>query len=69
MIVYDCDSLLMSGLSAFCSYEPAIYLVSTGRINVKSFITHRFSLEQSLEAFEVARSGNAIKVMIDCEKK
>jgi len=50
-------------------YKPAIFLVSTGRINVKSFITHHFTLEQSLEAFEVARSGNAIKVIIDCEKK
>ena len=51
------------------SYEPAIFLVSTGRINIKSFITHHFALEQALEAFEVARTGEAIKVIIDCEGK
>lgn len=44
-------------------------MVSTGRINIKSFITHHFALEQALDAFEVARSGDAIKVIIDCERK
>jgi len=51
------------------SYPPAIFLVSSGKINVKNFITHRYNLEQSLEAFETARAGKAIKVMINCEKE
>ena len=38
------------------------------QVNVKPLITHRFSLEQTLEAFETARTGagGAIKVMIKC---
>ena len=39
-------------------------------MNVKPLVTHRFKLEESLEAFEVARTGagNAVKVMIACSK-
>ena len=38
------------------------------QVDVKPLITHRFSLEQTLEAFETARTGagGAIKVMIKC---
>ena len=38
------------------------------QVDVKPLITHRFSLEQTLDAFETARTGagGAIKVMIKC---
>jgi len=36
---------------------------------VKPLITHRYSLEQALEAFEAARRGEGIKIMIDCQDK
>ena len=38
------------------------------QVDVKPLITHRFSLEQTLEAFETAKTGagGAIKVMIKC---
>ena len=38
------------------------------KVDVKPLITHRFSLEQTLDAFETARTGagGAIKVMIKC---
>ena len=40
----------------------------TFQVDVKPLITHRFSLEQTLDAFETARTGagGAIKVMIKC---
>ena len=40
----------------------------TLQVDVKPLITHRFSLEQTLDAFETARTGagGAIKVMIKC---
>lgn len=50
-------------------YKPAIHLVATGRISIKNFITDSFPLEKSLDAFELARGGTAIKVIIDCEQK
>ncbi|KAK3928529.1 Sorbitol dehydrogenase [Frankliniella fusca] len=51
-------------------YPKAIEMVASGKANVKQFITHNFTLEQTLEAFETARSGkgNPIKVMIHCSK-
>jgi len=49
-------------------YPTAIAMVASGKVNVKPLITHRFSLEQTLDAFETARTGagGAIKVMIKC---
>jgi len=45
-------------------------MVASGAVNVKPLVTHRFQLEQCLEAFETARTGTggAIKVMIACSK-
>jgi len=50
-------------------YQTALDLIASGRINVKPLITHRFKLEESLAAFETARTGagGAIKVMISCK--
>ena len=50
------------------SYPTALQLVASGRVNVKPLITHRFSLEETVKAFETARTGagGAIKVMISC---
>lgn len=50
------------------SFPLAIYLASTGKIDVKQLITHRYTIEESLEAFETASSltSGAIKVQIEC---
>lgn len=52
-------------------YPKAIEMVASGRVDVKPLITHRFQLEQTLQAFETAKTGagNAIKVMIKCSKQ
>ena len=49
-------------------YPKAIDMVASGRVNVKPLITHRFQLEETVKAFETAKTGagNAIKVMIKC---
>lgn len=41
-------------------------MVATGRVNVKPMITHHFKMEDTLKAFETAKTGagNAIKVLI-----
>lgn len=46
-------------------------MISTGQVNVKQLITHHFDLEQTNEAFELAKTGkgNPIKVIIHCDKK
>lgn len=51
-------------------YPTALSMVASGTVNVKPLVTHHFKLEQSLEAFEVARTGagGAVKVMVACSK-
>ena len=45
-------------------------MVASGKIDVKPLITHHYTLDQTLDAFERAKTGEggAIKVMIHCEK-
>lgn len=50
-------------------YPLALDMIASGKVNVKPLITHRFKLEETLKAFETARTGagGAIKVMISCD--
>ncbi|XP_048257308.1 sorbitol dehydrogenase-like [Haliotis rufescens] len=50
-------------------YPTALSMVASGQVDVKPLITHRYKLEQSLEAFEAARRGEGVKIMINCERK
>jgi L-iditol 2-dehydrogenase len=50
-------------------YPAALGLIASGRINVKPLITHRYTINESVQAFEMAESGQAIKVMIQCGKE
>lgn len=47
-------------------YPKAIRLVAAGLIDVKPLVTHRFALEDALDAFEIAAdySKGSIKVQI-----
>jgi L-iditol 2-dehydrogenase len=47
------------------SYPRAIELVSKGLIDVRSLVTHRFPLEQAVEAFRVAERREGLKVIIE----
>ncbi len=46
------------------SYPTALEMVASGLVDVKPLITHTYQLEQSLDAFSRAKSGEggAIKV-------
>jgi L-iditol 2-dehydrogenase len=47
------------------TYARAIDLVSNGLVDVRSFVTHRFPLDQAAEAFHVAARREGLKVMIE----
>jgi L-iditol 2-dehydrogenase len=47
------------------AYPRAIELVSKGQVDVRSLVTHRFPLEKTVEAFEVAQRREGIKVIIE----
>ena len=55
---------LCVGYSIPYSYPTALEMVASGRVNVKPLITHTYKLEETLKAFERAKTGEggAIKV-------
>lgn len=49
------------------SYPKALELVASKRVDLKPLVSHRFSLEQAEEAFQMALTGkgNPIKIAIN----
>ena len=47
------------------TYPRAIELVSKGLVDVRSLVTHRFSLENAAEAFAVAQRREGLKIIIE----
>ncbi|XP_030580919.1 sorbitol dehydrogenase [Archocentrus centrarchus] len=57
------------GVFRYCNTWPmAIAMLASGKVNVKPLVTHRFPLEQAVQAFETTRQGLGIKVMLKCDK-
>ncbi|XP_059612352.1 sorbitol dehydrogenase-like [Phlebotomus argentipes] len=53
-------------------YSAALALVASGKVpGLKKLVTHHFDITETLKAFETSRygHGNAIKVMIHCQKR
>ncbi|XP_062845825.1 sorbitol dehydrogenase [Trichomycterus rosablanca] len=58
------------GVFRYCNTWPvAIAMLASKRVNVKPLVTHRFPLEQAVEAFEATRQGLGVKVMLKCDKR
>jgi len=69
MVNAACREVDIRGVFRYANcYADALALVASGSIDVKKLITHNYKLEETLEAFETARTGagGAIKVMIHC---
>ncbi|GFN84553.1 ATP-binding cassette sub-family a member 3 [Plakobranchus ocellatus] len=49
-------------------FQPALKLMASGQVNVKPLMTHQFKLEEAVRAFETAKRGEGIKILINCEK-
>lgn len=57
------------GVFRYCNTWPmAVAMLASGKVNVKPLVTHRFNLEQAVQAFETARQGLGIKVMLKCDQ-
>lgn len=63
------STLKICGISFFFSYPTALAMVASGKVNLKPMITHRFTLERSIEAFETAKRGEGVKIMISCSRE
>nr|QBH74068.1 alcohol dehydrogenase [Eurycantha calcarata] len=65
------NELDIRGSFRYCNdYPSALALVASGKCNVRSLITHNYKLEETLEAFDTAKTGkgNPVKVMIHCKR-
>ncbi|RZF49120.1 hypothetical protein LSTR_LSTR008406 [Laodelphax striatellus] len=66
-----CREVDIKGVFRYANDYPVVLsMISSGKLNLKRLITHKFKLEETLEAFDIARTGkgNPIKVMIYCDK-
>ncbi len=64
-------ALVSSDIAIFTpprSYPEALEMVASGKVDVKPLVTHTYKLEESIAAFEQAKTGEggAIKIMIRC---
>ena len=61
------NGLVVTGTTgaSLAHYEQAIQLIENGKINAKSVISKRFSIEQVEEAFEYALSGRGLKTILE----
>lgn len=48
-------------------YQISLDMIAKGILNVKPLVTHRYKMEEALDAFEKTKSGEGIKVMIKCD--
>ena len=49
------------------SYPTALELVASGRVDVKPLITHTYKLEEMLQAFEKAKTGEGGTIKVQGE--
>ncbi|XP_056318817.1 sorbitol dehydrogenase [Danio aesculapii] len=57
------------GVFRYCNTWPvAISMLASKKVNVKPLVTHRFPLEQAVQAFETTRQGLGVKIMLKCDK-
>ena len=62
-----CREIDLRGIFRYCNtYPTAINMLSSGAVKVDGLVTHRVSLANAQEGFEMTRDGKGIKTMIDC---
>ncbi|BES94295.1 Sorbitol dehydrogenase [Nesidiocoris tenuis] len=71
LVSYAIREIDIRGVFRYCNdYPLALDMVASGKVNVKQLITHRFELEETVKAFDTAKTGagNPVKIMIRCNK-
>ena len=64
LIHYKEIALIGAANSGREDYERAVALISSGRIDTARMVTHRFPLEQTVEAIEAVAGGDGIKIAV-----
>ena len=66
-VVYSKEiSIVTTYAASDMDTKNALEMISSGSVDVKSLITHKYSLDESQKAFEHAKTGdNAMKIIIE----
>ena len=66
-VVYSKEiSIVTTYAASDMDTKNALELISSGNVDVKSLVTHKYSLDDSQKAFEHAKTGeNAMKIIIE----
>jgi D-arabinitol dehydrogenase (NADP+) len=65
--VYRKDLEIYGSFALRFTFHDAIALLQSGSVDVKTLVSERFPVERFPEAFQLARSGDALKVQIQPE--
>ncbi|MEM1588930.1 MAG: zinc-dependent dehydrogenase [Candidatus Bathyarchaeia archaeon] len=65
LIHYKEISVLGTSSQSIYDFRKTLDLISAGVLNVKRFITHRFTLDEAVEAFKITSSRKGLKVCIN----
>ncbi|XP_071449705.1 sorbitol dehydrogenase-like [Hetaerina americana] len=66
-----CREVVIKGVFRYANdYSLALDLLANGKVDIRKMITHHFSIEETIQAYDTARTGqgNPVKVMIHCNK-
>lgn len=63
--VLNAQTIYFSYSSDYLAWERCLGMLADGRMRTDGFTDHRYTLNHWKEAFELARSGEALKVIID----
>ncbi|XP_071101992.1 sorbitol dehydrogenase-like [Haliotis cracherodii] len=70
LISAQCREVDILGMIRFANtYPAALAMVTSGQVDVKQLITHRYRLEEALDAYEAARRREGVKIIINCQRK
>ncbi|KAF2893447.1 hypothetical protein ILUMI_12732 [Ignelater luminosus] len=64
------EEIDIRGVLNYCNnYQNALDLIATGRLDFTSMITHDYKLTDIMQAYNVAKTGRAIKILIHTNPK
>ncbi|XP_071102003.1 sorbitol dehydrogenase-like [Haliotis cracherodii] len=70
LISAQCREVDILGMVTLANtYPAALAMVTSGQVDVKQLITHRYRLEEALDAYEAARRREGVKIIINCQRK
>ncbi|XP_013395386.1 sorbitol dehydrogenase-like isoform X2 [Lingula anatina] len=59
----------LRGCRTYCNNQHEVLnLVASGQVDIKPLVSHRFPLDQALEAFDVARGRQGMKCVLQCSE-